>query len=129
MANSGPGTNGGDALVCATVLHQSGAAVEVCMPVEVKPDDAQWALATVMMKQRQYAQALPHLEIAARLKPNDADIQTNLGVVLAMQSDFAGAIRAFERALEINPNEGVAKQNLERARKQLESSGSGPRTR
>jgi tetratricopeptide (TPR) repeat protein len=109
----------------------AAAAAEFSAIIEKTADDgdAQWALATVMMKQRQYAQALPHLEIAARLKPNDADIQTNLGVVLAMQSDFAGAIRAFERALEINPNEGVAKQNLERARKQLESSGSGPRTR
>ena len=41
---AGPGNNGGDALVLATELHRAGIAVELCMPVEVKPDDARWAL-------------------------------------------------------------------------------------
>ncbi|WGS48189.1 NAD(P)H-hydrate dehydratase [Paraburkholderia sp. D15] len=41
---AGPGNNGGDALVLATALHKDGIAVELCMPVEVKPDDARWAL-------------------------------------------------------------------------------------
>jgi hydroxyethylthiazole kinase-like uncharacterized protein yjeF len=42
---AGPGNNGGDALVAAAELQRAGIAVEVCMPVEVKPDDARWALA------------------------------------------------------------------------------------
>jgi hydroxyethylthiazole kinase-like uncharacterized protein yjeF len=41
---AGPGNNGGDALVCATALREAGVDVEVCMPVEVKPADARWAL-------------------------------------------------------------------------------------
>ncbi|WP_434660175.1 NAD(P)H-hydrate dehydratase [Paraburkholderia sp. A3BS-1L] len=42
---AGPGNNGGDALVTAAELKRAGIAVEVCMPLEVKPADARWALA------------------------------------------------------------------------------------
>lgn len=43
---AGPGNNGGDALIMAAELHLAGIAVNLCMPVEVKPVDARWALET-----------------------------------------------------------------------------------
>ncbi|MGK8893692.1 NAD(P)H-hydrate dehydratase [Burkholderia gladioli] len=42
---AGPGNNGGDALVTAVELLRLGVQVEVCLPVEPKPEDARWALA------------------------------------------------------------------------------------
>ncbi|WP_141755160.1 NAD(P)H-hydrate dehydratase [Burkholderia plantarii] len=42
---AGPGNNGGDALVVAAELLRLGIQVEVCLPIEPKPEDARWALA------------------------------------------------------------------------------------
>lgn len=42
---AGPGNNGGDALVAAAELLRLGIQVEVCLPIEPKPEDARWALA------------------------------------------------------------------------------------
>ncbi|HTJ94636.1 MAG TPA: NAD(P)H-hydrate dehydratase, partial [Pararobbsia sp.] len=43
---AGPGNNGGDALVAAVELKRHGIAVGVALPIEPRPDDARWALAS-----------------------------------------------------------------------------------
>ncbi|WP_322106483.1 NAD(P)H-hydrate dehydratase [Paraburkholderia sp. J41] len=93
---AGPGNNGGDALVVATELHRAGVPVEVCMPVEVKPDDARWALDAAR------AAGVP---IAAAAPPSfDAygwlvDGLFGIGLGRALEGAFAGiATRLSQRA-------------------------------
>jgi ADP-dependent NAD(P)H-hydrate dehydratase / NAD(P)H-hydrate epimerase len=56
---AGPGNNGGDALVAAVELKRHGFAVGVALPVDVKPDDARWALANARAAGVRIDSALP----------------------------------------------------------------------
>ncbi|KAB2965782.1 tetratricopeptide repeat protein [Zoogloea sp.] len=47
--------------------------------------------------------ALPHLEHAARLAPDDASIRDNLGLAHARLGEFAAAERQFEQATRLAP--------------------------
>lgn len=66
------------------------------------------------------AESLPHFRKAAELQPGDTTLQTNLGVALARAGDLRGAIAAFEHALNADPTNQAAKENLMRARADLE---------
>jgi tetratricopeptide (TPR) repeat protein len=79
-----------------------------------------WKVLGVALRM-QGKRALPVLQRAAQLLPNDADAHSNLGNALREQGDTEAAVASHRRALEINPrrpdtlgNLGNALQDLRR---------------
>ena len=52
---------------------------------------------------RQGEDALPILERAVQLLPQDADVQCDLGTALRQRGDVVGAVECYERALALRP--------------------------
>jgi YaiO family outer membrane protein len=50
------------------------------------------------------AEAIPHLEAAAKASPQDADVWLNLGLARSATQDYAGAEQAFDEALRLAPD-------------------------
>jgi Flp pilus assembly protein TadD len=61
-------------------------------------------------------EAVAHLRLVVKGRPDDADAWNNLGTALAMQGDLQEAARSFERALAVDPSHAAARANLARAR-------------
>ena len=59
------------------------------------------ALGAVLLELRRPADAIPQLEAAARLKPNDQGIETNLAYAFAQSGQPAKAMPHFEAALRL----------------------------
>jgi hydroxyethylthiazole kinase-like uncharacterized protein yjeF len=100
---AGPGNNGGDALIVATELHQAGIAVELCMPVDVKPDDARWALATARAAGVPITAAPP-----ASLDGYDwlVDGMFGIGLTRALDGVFASVARQLSLRAKARPQHG-----------------------
>ena len=100
---AGPGNNGGDALILAAELHKAGVAVELCMPVEVKPDDARWALDTARAAGVAITTALP-----ASLDGYTWLVDGMFGIGLARTLDgvFAAAARQLSQRTKARPHRG-----------------------
>jgi len=62
-------------------------------------------------------EALPHFEVAARLKPDEPQL-SNLGVTHMRLKQFAKAHKAFKAAELINPESQVLKNNLAALRRE-----------
>lgn len=58
------------------------------------------------------AEAIPHLETAARLQPGYAEPRQNLGIALLRSGDAATAITRFEEALQLRPDSADILCNL-----------------
>jgi tetratricopeptide (TPR) repeat protein len=69
-------------------------------------------LGVIQGHRRQYAEAMAHLETAARLNPDFADPHSNLGALLVDQGRIPEGVAEYEAALRINPNQFFAHLNL-----------------
>jgi Tfp pilus assembly protein PilF len=89
--------------------------------IEIKPHcvEAHEALAALLARQGQLADARRHYEQAAALAPHRHEIHNNLGTVLQELGDVETAIAHYERALAIAPECLEAHVNLAAARMKL----------
>ncbi len=72
-------------------------------------------------EQDNLTEAVRYYRGAARKETKGVEAQYKLGVVLAIAGDLVGAISAWEAVLERQPDMAMAKQNIERARKKLQT--------
>jgi protein O-GlcNAc transferase len=63
--------------------------------------EAREALGAVLLEMSKPVDAVPQLEAAARLKPNDQGIETNLAFAYALSGDAAKSMPHFEAALQL----------------------------
>ena len=63
-----------------------------------------YTVALRLIKHQQYAEAIPHLNLALADKPHSADILNYLGFTHRMTGDYAGSLEYYKRALAIDPN-------------------------
>lgn len=93
---AGPGNNGGDALVAALELKRHGVAVGVALPIDPKPDDARWALASARAAGVRIDTSLPaSLDECAWL----VDGVLGIGIERAFPGDDDSPFAAFARRL------------------------------
>jgi tetratricopeptide (TPR) repeat protein len=67
---------------------------------------------TELMKQRQYAAALPELYRAQTLNPSEAAVANDLGIALFETGKAAEAVPQYEKAIQISPDFAEAYSNL-----------------
>ena len=71
-----------------------------------------YTVALRLIKHQQYADAIPHLNLALADKPKSADILNYLGYTHRMTGDFPGSLEYYKRALAIDPNHKGAHEYL-----------------
>ena len=71
-----------------------------------------YTVALRLIKHQQYAEAIPHLNLALADKPHSADILNYLGFTHRMTGDYAGSLEYYKRALAIDPNHRGAHEYL-----------------
>jgi hypothetical protein len=63
-----------------------------------------YTVAMRLIKHKQYAEAIPHLQMVLADKPHDADILNYLGFTKRMVGDYDASLDYYTRALAVDPN-------------------------
>jgi tetratricopeptide (TPR) repeat protein len=75
-------------------------------------------MASLLLQQNRYAEALPFAERGARLAANSADVQALLGFAFFLNDRSREAIAPWKRSLALRPND-LVRQYLEKAEREL----------
>jgi len=80
----------------------------------LKSDDAdtRHAMATVLIKKQQFAEAITHLHAAIALKPEQASLYNDLGYCEQRERRIDSAMQAYQRSLQLDPQQHLAWRNL-----------------
>ena len=97
--------------------HHEDAVAELTRFIGEAPADpnigtAHALIASALLMQQRYADALPHLREAAQRRPDLAERWVTLGVALAETRDFAAAEAALRRAVAVGPRHAAARMML-----------------
>ena len=70
-------------------------------------------MASALVSQDRFLEAIEHYRAAIRLHPDDANAEANLGGALAETGKLSEAKLHLQRALRIDPHHQLALENLE----------------
>jgi 4-amino-4-deoxy-L-arabinose transferase-like glycosyltransferase len=83
--------------------------------------EAHYNLCTLLASKNEIIDATAECRKAVDLRPVYPKAWNNLGVLLAMTGNRRGAAEAFTRAFEQDPGDSAARENLDRAQRELRS--------
>ncbi len=78
---------------------------------------SQFNFAMMLLETGDDTSGFEHLQIAAKLQPENPDIPFNLGVYFTRHADWAGSAAQFRETLRLNPENATAKTALEKLRR------------
>src|SRR5277367_3921265 len=93
-------------------FSEAASQLEELLPHAPKSFEIHELLGLVYAAQSQDAKALPHFEMAVRVKPDSADARTNLAASLVRSGKPALAEEQFRKALELEPHDYEANHDL-----------------
>jgi len=76
------------------------------------PQQSDYDMGRQLIRKKQYADAIAHLERALADRPRDAELLNDLGLAKRMTRDYDGALYYDQRALTFDPDDKDAHEDL-----------------